>query len=265
MKRARVEISGQCVPVELPVELVLRVAQHFAALAPAEDLRKARLVCRDWHTIVTQYADPFKWCQRLWGTQERTGSPLMWPRDEQFLLCLPPVFQELVQQCTVHHFTWSQLAPLAGRLIEKKDVGEVKERRLWESICLYYPEQATADVVASVLKRETPRSVSSYGLTTLLQSRQFRDVLLHQLKWEWHSGCDDPAETASLLLHSGVWCTMLGMPPLERPGTGGGQRDTVMQLVWAQFVDTDCLSDPNVMEAIETVQDEEMLRQIRMQ
>lgn len=185
LKRARVgDSSSRCI---LPPELLEQVARWLIDCEDPRDLRTARLVCQSWRELVTRYGNTLVWCGRLWGHHLQNGDLLTWPRDDRFPLSLPPGFLAVVLRCETVRFTWHHLLPLARRVMEDSGHRE-EERRLWDEICERYPEEATLDVVNRLLMYDTDRSVTLYGMGTIVHSKPFHRHMLHRILQHWANG-----------------------------------------------------------------------------
>ena len=243
----------------VPPEVLLLIGVHFAR----QSCLKARLVCLHWNRLVSRFADPHDWCNRLWL---RGNGALNWPDDDRFPLFLPPSFLDLVTLNKVICFTWEQLAPLARHMLSSKvNRGfERRERQVWQSICERYSNAVSEADLGRIVTGQV--ALGTFGLDTLLQSEPFRIELTEWLKW---NPTVMQGQGACLkLLRSGVWYSLLDEPPLERQRQEEGdvvEMDVVfspMLQAWNEFVFTNSIYESSVLAAILTVNDAELVQRV---
>ena len=95
-------------------------------------------------------------------------------------------FLDVVLQSETADFTWYHLFPLARRVMEESAHQE-EDRRLWGDICARYSEEAPLEVVHQLLMYETDKSVSLYGMETVMDSSPFHRLMLQKLLQHWSS------------------------------------------------------------------------------
>ena len=258
MKRSKYNQLNQFagdLPV-LPLEIIGLIARRVALLRNGFAIRSARLVCWHWNSIIVRQADPRAWCHRMWMEDA------LWPRFEGVFLSLPSAFLDVIlynENKTFRHdcLGWTQFVKLAQRMLEQQLLDE-GGREMWRNVCI-----AMSHVDVPLL-HDGPTLVLSDRMTGLDALLQLSPVFCTHIKFAFLSeNVVDSVGVAVQLLRCGVWFKRLDLPGLIR-GNNDNSEPNEMICAWKLFIEQRMFDEPNVAEAINRVQDIDLIRMMHL-